>query len=201
MNMIDGQDGLAGGVALGQVILLGYLSWHTQHPTDFYILFILGLLLIVFLLFNMRLPWQNHAVIFLGDAGSTFIAFVIAWVSISLGQGGGIVKPVVILWILAFPVFDLFQVCISRFLQGKPVLAPSLDHLHYLLHSAGMDIAISTWLLICISFSLGVFGVILNHFQVSEGWQLIIWLFALGVYLWVVKLLRGAWAKHYAPSI
>ena len=59
MNMIDGQDGLAGGVAFGQVILLSYLCWHMQREADLCILLILGLLLAVFLVFNMRLPWQK----------------------------------------------------------------------------------------------------------------------------------------------
>ncbi len=192
MNMIDGQDGLAGGIALIQVILLGYLCWHTQRQTDLYILIILSFLLLVFLAFNMRLPWRRHAAIFLGDAGSTFIAFVIAWVAISVGQGGGAIKPVVILWILAFPVFDLLHVCIVRFIQKKPLLLPSRDHFHYLLHILGIDAAISTWVLMVFSLALGVTGILLSHFQVAEGWQFLAWIAALIAYLWIVKLVRDA---------
>jgi UDP-GlcNAc:undecaprenyl-phosphate/decaprenyl-phosphate GlcNAc-1-phosphate transferase len=193
MNMIDGQDGLAGGVALSQVALLGYLCWHSQRQTDFYILVILGLLLVVFLAFNMRSPWRRHAAIFLGDAGSTFIGFVIAWVAISVGQSNReVIRPVVILWILAFPVFDLFHVCIARFIQKKSLLLPSPDHIHHLLHILGVDVAISTWGLIVFSFALGVTGIVLNHFQVAEGWQFLGWLVALAGYLWVVKSVRSA---------
>lgn len=196
MNMVDGQDGLAGGIALGQVIWLGYLCCQIQRQIDFYILIILGLLLIVFLIFNMRLPWQKHATIFLGDAGSTFIAFIIAWFAIDIGQNGGVVKPVVILWILALPVFDLLHVCIVRFVQRKSVLSPSLDHLHHLLHRAGLDVAISTWALITLSFGLGATGVFLNYLQVPEGWQFSAWLVALGAYLCIVKSVRNMLGCH-----
>lgn len=192
MNMIDGQDGLAGGIALGQVILLGYLCWQAQRPMDLYLLVILGLLLIVFLAFNMRLPWQKHAAIFLGDAGSTFIAFVVAWFAIALGQQGSPVKPVMILWILAFPVFDLLHVCVARFMQRKPLFSPSLDHFHHLLHIAGWGVALSTSVLILISFALGVVGILLNYLQVPEAWQFVAWLVTLAVYLWTVKLVRNA---------
>jgi len=192
MNMIDGQDGLAGGIALGQVVLLSYLCWRLASYLDFYILIILGLLLVVFLAFNMRLPWQKHAAIFLGDAGSTFIAFVIAWFAISTGQSGEPIKPAVILWILAFPVFDLFHVCIVRFIKRKSLLLPSLDHFHHLLHIAGMNVAISTLALTLFSFGLGVIGIVLNHYQVREGWQFLAWLIALISYLWMVTLVRDA---------
>ncbi len=201
MNMVDGQDGLAGGVAFGQVILLAYLCWQSQQQTNFYILVILGLLLMVFLGFNMRLPWQKQAAIFLGDAGSTFLGFVIAWFAIAVGQNNLTIKPVIILWILAFPVFDLVQVCIVRFIQKKSVMSPSLDHLHHLLYIAGIGVAISTWILILLSFGLGVTGIILNNLQVPEAWQFIAWLTALGIYLWVVKLVREARDTYVVASV
>ncbi len=198
MNMIDGQDGLAGGVALGQVILLIYLNWHVQNQPDLTMLTILGLLLLVFLIFNMRTPWRIHAAIFLGDAGSTFIAFAVAWFAIRIGQSGGSIKPAIILWILAFPVFDLLHVCIIRFTQGKSLLKPSLDHFHHLLQAVRVDPASSTWLLTVLSLALGIVGVLLNHFQVAEGWQFVAWLGALVIYLGITKLIRNSMEYQHA---
>lgn len=200
MNMTDGQDGLAGGIALGEIILLSYLCWHAQRQMDLAVLTILGLLLIVFLAFNMRMPWRKHAAIFLGDAGSTFIAFVVAWFAISVGQSHSSVKPAIILWILAFPVFDLIQVCLARLKQGKSLLEPSLDHFHHLLQTTGIDQATSTWILTMFSFALGVTGVLLNHFQISEGWQFLAWLMTFLVYLRVAKSLRKSTIYHYARN-
>ena len=200
MNMIDGQDGLAGGIAVGQVGLLSYLCWHSHHHTNFAVLTLFGALLLVFLAFNMRTPWRRHAAIFLGDAGSTFIAFTVAWFAISTGEGGGIIKPAIILWILGFPVFDLLQVCIARLQQGKPLLLPSRDHFHHLLQANGVDATTSTWAMIIVSFSLGLAGTLLNYFQVQEGWQLLAWLVIFISYLWIVKLMRKA-AYQYAASV
>lgn len=191
MNMIDGQDGLAGGVALGQCLILSAISWQANRLIDFSLLFVLSLLLIVFLLFNMRLPWRKQASIFLGDAGSTFIAYIIAWFAISLGESGGTLQPVIILWVLALPVFDLFQVCLIRKLKNKPLFAPSLDHLHHLLHFAGWNVVLSTWVLIGFSFLLGVIGIVFNHFQIPAAWQLIVWLLILAGYLAMIKVIRN----------
>lgn len=188
-NMVDGQDGLAGGIALGQTLLLSYLAWRSGRETDLSILVILGLLLIVFLAFNMRLPWRRHAAIFLGDAGSTFIAFVIAWFAISIGQDGN-VKPVILLWILSFPVFDLLHVCIVRFLEKKPLFAPSLDHLHHILNKIGFSVSISTGMLCIFSFILGAIVIILDYWEISEAWQFVLWLFILLFYLYVLEFIR-----------
>ncbi len=200
MNMTDGQDGLAGGIALGEVVLLGYLCWHNQRTEDLTLLTIFGLLLIIFLFFNMRWPWRKHAAIFLGDAGSTFIAFTIAWFAISSGQSAGTIKPVIVLWILAFPVFDLVQVCLARFELGKPLSQPSLDHLHHLLQSSGVDPGTSTWTLIILSFSLGMVGILLNYFQIPDGWQLITWLITLLIYLKATRLIRKSAQYYYATG-
>lgn len=195
MNMIDGQDGLAGGVSLGQVLLLIYLSWKTHQTMDLYLLTVLGLLLGVFLCFNMPLPWRKQASIFLGDAGSTVTAFIVAWFAISVGQSSSMVKPTIMLWILAFPVFDLLHVSLVRLGQKKPLFLASLDHLHFVLRIAGMNVSISTLMLCLFSFGLGVLGILLNDWQVPEGWQFLGWLLALFIYLLVVKLVRDTRGK------
>lgn len=191
MNMVDGQDGLAGGVALGQAGLLAYLSWLLNKPMALYLLIILVSLLIVFLFFNMRLPWRKQASIFMGDAGSTFVAFIIAWFSVSIGQTETVVvKPVVILWILAFPIFDLIHVCMIRIIHRKSILLASRDHFHHILSVAGFDAAISTPILVVLSIALGIVGIILNNLSVPEFWQLLTWIIALACYLIIVKLVR-----------
>ncbi len=191
MNMMDGQDGLAGGVALGQVLLLAYLSWQVQDYTNFSLLIMMVSLLAVFLCFNMRLPWRSYASIFMGDAGSTFIAFLIAWFAVSTGQSHTIIiKPVLILWVLAFPIFDLLHVSLLRFKQKRPLLAASRDHFHHILHVAGFDTAISTPLLALFSFGLGIVGILLNNLGITDGWLFLSWLLALLIYLFLVKLVR-----------
>ncbi|AKQ33572.1 MraY family glycosyltransferase [Candidatus Coxiella mudrowiae] len=191
MNMVDGQDGLAGGVALGQAVLLLFLSAQLQCFLDFQFLFILIILLIVFLSFNMRFPWRRHASIFLGDSGSTFIAFLLAWFAIDLSQKNSeLIKPMTILWIMAFPLFDLINVIVLRVRQRKPILVASRDHFHHVLHVAGLNASLSTLLLCTLSFILGLIGLGMSYLRISDAWQFILWIAALLLYIYIVELTR-----------
>lgn len=191
MNMVDGQDGLAGGVALGQALLLLLISVKLHRYLDQQLLTILIVTLSVFLSFNMRLPWRKRASIFMGDAGSTFIAFLLAWFAIDLSQQNtSLIKPVTVLWIMSFPLFDLINVMGHRIRQKKSVFVASRDHFHHVLHFAGLNASLSTALLCILSLSLGAIGLILNYFAVTEGIQFILWLLGLMFYIYIVELTR-----------
>lgn len=196
MNMLDGQDGLAGGVALTQCVLLFIISVQQGLHNDTRMLAIIAILLMVFLGFNMRTPWRKKASIFMGDSGITFIAFSIAWFAIDLSQTNTkAVEPMTILWILAFPLFDLIAVCVYRIRQGKPVLHASRDHFHHVLHVAGMSVQLSTFLLCLLSLILGVVGIIMNYLGVPEGWQFVCFAVAFTAYMTLVKRVRDPIVK------
>lgn len=191
MNMIDGQDGLSGGVALGQVLWLGLLSYKVNRHNDMTILFILGILLFVFLAFNMRFPWRARATVFMGDAGITFVAFIIAWFGVDLSQVDlAVIKPLTVLWILSFPVFDLINVMVHRIQRGLSPLQAGRDHIHHVLHLNGVDAGLSTLLLVSVSFTFGFLGLLFNHMGLCDGWQFVAWLAALAAYLMFVRILR-----------
>ena len=191
MNMVDGQDGLAGGVALGQAVLLLVASFQMHLHMDQRLLIILIVLLVVFLSFNMRFPWRKHASIFMGDSGSTFIAFLLSWFAIDLSQhNADVIKPITLLWVMAFPLFDLINVTIVRIRQKKPLFIASRDHFHHALHVAGINASLSTLLLCALSISLGAIGFLLNVIMLAEGWQFLLWLAALIFYIFIVELTR-----------
>lgn len=191
MNMVDGQDGLAGGIALGQTLLLLILSLGLQRMQDTQILIILVVLLSVFLSFNMRLPWRSRASVFMGDAGVTFVAFIIAWFGIDLSQANPtLIKPMTVLWILAFPLFDLINVMIHRIYRGRSPFVAARDHLHHVLHMKGLNAMLSTYMLCLFSLGLGLIGLLLNHFHLDEGWQFLGWIIALVGYLLFIKTVR-----------
>lgn len=191
MNMLDGQDGLAGGIGLSQTILMLFVSLTLHRHVDTCMLTIVAVLLIVFLAFNMRTPWRGKASIFMGDSGVTFIAFLLCWFAIDLSQANSIqVKPITLLWILAFPLFDLVAVSAHRFFEGKSLLSASRDHFHHVLHVAGVDVQLSTFLLIILSLSYGIFGIVMNVIGLAESWQFISFLIALFAYLSLVRFVR-----------
>lgn len=196
MNMVDGQDGLAGGIALGQCTLLAWLAYQVKNFYDLRLLIILGVLLLVFLSFNMRGPWRKTAAIFLGDAGSTLLAFLLVWFAIRLSQIDVLhFKPIVILWVMSFPLFDLLNVVIYRASRGKSVFRAGRDHIHHVLHVAGIDASLSTLLLVFFSVSLGLIGIMLNYLRMAEGWQFLLWLFILTSYLLGVHISRNKYEQ------
>jgi UDP-GlcNAc:undecaprenyl-phosphate GlcNAc-1-phosphate transferase len=191
INMIDGQDGLAGGVALGQALLLLLLSIQLKMATEQRLLVILIMLLLVFLAFNMRFPWRKRASVFLGDSGSTFVAFLLAWFAIDISQHNlHVVNPIAVLWIMAFPLFDLLNVTVHRISAGKSIFKASRDQFHHILHSAGVSTASSTRLLCALSFGLGSIGFLLAHYRVHDGYQLILFLSTLIMYFGMVQFVR-----------
>src|SRR3990167_2917616 len=193
MNMIDGNDGLAGSVALFQTLFLAYLFYSFHQWVDFYVLSIFSVLLLVFLLFNFPVPWRKHPSIFMGDAGSTFIGFFIAWFAIGISQ---IMLATVslhrgfngmtVIWILAYPLYDLMIVTVHRIFSGRSPLKAARDHLHHLLIDAGLSRTLVTMVLLSFSVFLGVLGIVLANFNISESRQLFIFGSAFIVY-WLVR--------------
>ena len=80
VNMLDGVDGLAGGVSL--VTLAGFaLLLFLDGSAAWVLPFLLGLAVGGFLPYNMRGPWRKNASVFMGDSGSTILGFALAWLA------------------------------------------------------------------------------------------------------------------------
>jgi UDP-GlcNAc:undecaprenyl-phosphate GlcNAc-1-phosphate transferase len=82
--------------------------------------------------------------IFLGDAGSMFIGFILAWVLIELSQDGTAtnvraMEPISVLWCVALPVIDTFTVIIKRLRAGRSPFHPDRSHFHHMLQDLGLS--------------------------------------------------------------
>lgn len=156
-NMMDGLDGLAGGLAF---IIIGFFLYFSQNKSNVAgVLILLMACLLAFLCFNARIAGRRRAAIFLGDAGSTFLGFSLAWFAIKLSQGpGALMSPVTVLWVLAVPVFDFFNVFISRLMRGKSPFLADRSHFHHLLLERGVSSQAVTLTMIFISFLFGAMG-------------------------------------------
>ncbi|MCX7120404.1 MAG: MraY family glycosyltransferase [Gammaproteobacteria bacterium] len=181
INMIDGHDGLAGLIVLGEALMLAFYNFRFHQMQNVALLLFFSAVICVFLLFNMPVPWRKRASIFFGDAGSTFAGFVIAWFAIYLSQlflsQPNPVKGfnlVTVLWVLAYPLYDLCTVILRRVLTGKSAFAGSRDHLHYLLFDRGFRLSTVTFLLFVLSVLFGLFGFFLAKQHIREFWQLLI---------------------------
>lgn len=131
-NMIDGIDGLAGSLAL--IALTGLLlatPEHAAHLTQIQLLAVVTLL--PYLAFNLELPGFRKHKIFLGDAGSMLIGYLVVWGLIDTSQTQHSLPPVVALWLVAVPLMDTFAVMGRRIRKGHSPFKADHHHLHHLL--------------------------------------------------------------------
>lgn len=138
LNLSDGMDGLAGGLALIATAFLAAAAHLAGKDKAFIVLLILGGALIGFLCFNMRLPWQRRAKVFMGDCGSLMLGFILAWAAIRISQAErDALPPAAALWFFAIPLWDTVRLLFLRKLKGRSPFQPSCDHLHHLLLRVG----------------------------------------------------------------
>ena len=138
VNMIDGVDGLLGSLAiisLVALLVIGSSSGVGQQAvlslTE--ITALIGAL-VGFLIFNSRFLGFKKAKVFMGDAGSTVIGFVLVYLMIGFSQGDdAFISPVAAGWLLGLPLLDASAVIAMRIMGGKSPISPGRDHLHHIL--------------------------------------------------------------------
>lgn len=107
----------------------------------------------------------NPATLFMGDAGSMLLGFILAVLGIKLDFAG---RPLSVTWmipiiILGVPIFDTTLVVISRILRGKHVYQGGKDHTsHRLVAVLGMSQARSVMTLYLASATLGLTALMLR---------------------------------------
>jgi UDP-GlcNAc:undecaprenyl-phosphate GlcNAc-1-phosphate transferase len=142
MNFFDGMDGLAAGLGALISFFLGIVAFQTHQPFLGWVAVAMMGGCLGFLPFNFR--FRGQARIFLGDAGSTVIGFLLACIAVYGDWADGnpvvaLVSPILIFWIL---IFDMVHITVERILTGK-VLSfrqwieyVGRDHLHHRLANA-----------------------------------------------------------------
>ena len=167
-NLLDGLDGLAGGVSL--IIALTFIALNLlsgSSNVEIYSFVIIIGCLFSFLIFN-----KSPAKTFLGDTGSLFLGWYFAINSIYFAERTALSLSILLpFMILGLPAFDVLFVMIKRFvkrhhykvpfvLRLKSVFMPDNNHLHHLLIRGGISKAktiIVLYLITIISSVVGIF--------------------------------------------
>jgi len=183
-NMLDGLDGLAGGVGVIALAYFAAAAFLIGMPLCVDEILVLKGALIGFLLFNMRLPWRRRAVVFMGDAGSMMLGFVLAWVAMLLSQRPGGMPPIVAVWILALPILDTLTVMARRIRKGRNPFAPDREHLHHVLQHAGFSVERTVIVLALASSAFGLAGMAAWRAGVPEAALFYAFVVLLGLYHW-----------------
>ena len=135
VNFADGLDGLAGGVVLISLAALLVLSYRVEAFSITLISVVLIGAVLGFLLYN-----SHPAVIFMGDGGSQFLGFSLAYLSMALSQSVAHVYSAALpLFLVGLPLVDLILVIGLRVLSGTSVFAPDKRHLHHRLLAMGFN--------------------------------------------------------------
>lgn len=137
MNLLDNMDGLSGGVA---TIACGFFALLAVSQRQIWVATVAAALFgatLGFLSYN----W-NPATIFMGDAGSLVLGFVLAALGLKLRFTN--VDPqrtwMIPLLVLAIPIFDTTLVTISRIRRGISIASGGRDHTSHRLVRLGLNV-------------------------------------------------------------
>lgn len=135
INLVDGMDGLAGGIALFLSLTLATLGAFSGHTELLLLHVALVGGIVAFLVFNLP-----PAKIYMGDGGAYLIGFIIAGSSLLTSNKGSIFGALLVVVIaLGFPILDTALAMLRRGLTGLPVMRPDALHLHHRLLTLGFS--------------------------------------------------------------
>ena len=190
MNLLDNMDGLSGGIAMIAAVFFTLLA----ALSDQYLVGALAAALAGgcagFLVYN----W-NPARIFMGDAGSLFLGFLLAAVGIKLRfpTNSDTVTWMIPILVMGVPVFDTTLVFLSRLRRGQnPLTTPGKDHISHrlaILTGSRREAVLICYLL---AGALGLAAIFITQASIIEA--LIVGtalLFAMLYGLWWLELRNG----------
>jgi len=182
VNLIDGLDGLAGGIcaiACGAMACLSMIQGNIILATMMLAMF--GALT-GFLLFNF-----HPAKIFMGDGGSLFLGFTIATASVlTMSKSEALVGFGLPVLVLGIPIFDTLLSILRRYLSRRGIMSPDRGHFHHLLLDKGFKqqhVAMIAYLITLVASGIGFLLLV-----TSKGTSLMVFLVGLTTLLVIFKV-------------
>ena len=162
-NFIDGLDGLSSGLFAIAIFSILFFSSITGNLENFDFLICLLILIFIFIVFN--LGFFSSKKIFLGDSGSTLLGFIIAWLLIYYAHPSvRNIHPVLTIWCVTLPVFDLLTVVIRRIFKGINPLRPDRRHIHHMFLRRGYSHTKTLFLILLFALFSSIFGIFIFIF-------------------------------------
>lgn len=134
INLIDGVDGLAGGICLFAALVSGVIGYAKADYITAAVCFAATGSLLGFLRYNFP-----PATIFLGDGGSLMLGFVLGALAtssaaVSPGQRSGTLIMVAAPFLpFGIALLDVILAIVRRSLSGRNIFSPDKEHLHHFL--------------------------------------------------------------------
>lgn len=184
VNMSDGIDGNAAGHVMIALFLIGFAQYlyvgEVRRPE-----WLSALTASIFMFWMVNLSFTPIKKVFMGDAGSIPLGFVIAWLCIDFSQGPGrSLHPVMALWTLVVPIFDVIGVSVVRLMSGRSPFLGDRLHIHHLLPQLlGINDRATLGLLLFLNLILGVVGIFIANLYVEVSLLIYIALLCISVIL------------------
>jgi UDP-GlcNAc:undecaprenyl-phosphate GlcNAc-1-phosphate transferase len=133
INHSDGLDGLAGGLSILSLSCIAYLAYLANDTTVVTISFATLGGVLGFLRYN-----THPAKVFMGDGGSQFLGFTLAFLAVVLTQNANpALSPALPALILGLPIVDILAVFAQRIYHRMNWFRATKNHIHHRLLEIG----------------------------------------------------------------
>jgi UDP-GlcNAc:undecaprenyl-phosphate GlcNAc-1-phosphate transferase len=171
-NMLDNMDGLsAGTAAIAAVSIFALAAANGQFLVATFAIALVGCCL-GFLRSN-----RHPARIYMGDAGSLFIGFLLAVLAAKLRFDAppdvALFVPVVLLGV---PLFDMVLVTVNRVVHGRNPLSGGRDHTSHRLVFVGLPVPVAVGLILGVAASAGWIALLLAGLDRASAYMLVGWI-------------------------
>lgn len=193
-NLLDNMDGLSSGIGLIATFFMMVFFVMSGMSSHLLVSLAFAGAILGFLIYNF-----NPASIFMGDAGSLFIGFFIAGLTISksfLFTSNIFYVILIPAFIFLVPIFDTTFVTITRKLSSKPISQGGKDHTSHRLVSIGLSEKEAVLVLYGLSIFAGFLAYIVFKFSLHISiifiyLTLLIFIF-IGIYLSLIRQTKEA---------
>jgi UDP-GlcNAc:undecaprenyl-phosphate GlcNAc-1-phosphate transferase len=191
INHSDGLDGLAGGESLISLVAIAFLAHFAGGETALIIALAMIGGIFGFLRYN-----THPARVFMGDAGSQFLGFTLAFLAILLTQRIDTnLSPAVVLLLLGLPIVDIIAVFAIRMSSGMHWFRASRNHIHHRLLDLGFVHEESVIVIYSVQVICVTLGVLLRH---ESNWILlsIYLVFCVGFLVLIGWAEKSGWRRY-----
>ena len=192
MNLIDGIDGLSSSLSIIILFTFAFLFHKLGAPLFVLLSVCLAGTLIGFFYYNYYgIIGKNK--IFMGDTGSLFIGFVIAYLAIKYQMKGwvnitnGDAALLTSITLVFIPCIDVARVALTRILKGKEMFSPDKTHIHHIIMQMGLSMHYTLYTILIIYIVIGILNWGLYVSNININWIFLTDLFIYVLFIWSAK--------------
>lgn len=187
-NMMDGMDGLASGISLVTFSSMFILLNTKIDPVPIKILLLISGALLAHFFLNLGGAKKSIGKIFMGDAGSMTVGFVITAFLIRYSQAPKqVFEPVIALWLVAVPLMDIIVTTLRRIAHNKSPFHPDKTHVHHILMHAGFSKHITLVIILLVQVLFCLAGLAMHKLHIHPCICLILFFVAFFFYYQIIK--------------